>query len=333
MSNKNTKLIIEEDEFNEPKNSITNTKQQRTVNENLGKNITKDHSKIYDEIEKKHGPIKKCTFGLKRGSKTGIKHEGCPDVPIRDFELRYASLTSDNVVIIKNGDGLQGFCRKCSQRRRKSRIDKETFEKKDKTPEEIYELYKIKYETDFKKCSRCEIHKPLLNFNLSIGMECGLHNMCKLCSCEYGSSVGDRWIVYKPDGHYQYNKHTGDEHDDHIFPLSLGGSNEQINHQLISSSENLKKSNAISHFISIENINPQLLSSRYRNCLTEAKDLNDLKIQLSQAVYNDILRRSNLNDNELYDEYKSYCEANNLRRNIKRAVKKFREYCELRINK
>jgi len=164
-------------------------------------------------------------------------------------------------------------------------------------------------------------------------MECGLHNMCKLCSYEYGSSVGDRWIIYMPDGNYKYNKHSKNEHDDHIFPLSLGGSNEKINHQLISSTENLKKSNNILQFISIDKINPELLSSRYRNLLIETSNLNDLKILLNQYVYNDILFRSNLDDTELYNLYKIYCKKNNLRRDIDRAVKKFREYCKLRIDK
>ena len=166
---------------------ILHAQKQRIVNKNLGKNITKDHSTIYDEIEKRIGLTKKCTFGHKRGSKTGITHVGCIDVSVRDFELKGAYITNDTVVI-ERGDGLQGFCRKCSQQRRKARINKETNEKKEKTAEEIYELYKIKYQTDCKKCSRCEIIKQLNEFNLSIGMECGLHNMCKLCSYEYGSN-------------------------------------------------------------------------------------------------------------------------------------------------
>ena len=326
----NTIEFIIEDEEVELDSSTP--KKQRLVNKKLGKNITKDHNIIYDEIEKRFGETKKCTFGHKRGSKTGVKHEGCVDVPIKNFELRGAYI-NENEVIIESGDGLQGFCRKCSQQRRKARIDKEKSEKKDKTPEEIYELYKEKYNTDLKKCSRCEVLKDLSEFNLSIGMECGLHNMCKLCSYEYGSSVGDRWIIYMPDGNYKYNKNSKNEHDDHIFPLSLGGSNEQINHQLLSSAENLQKSNDINHFISIDNINPELLCSRYRNSLSESSDLNDLKIRLNEYVYNDILYRSKLDDTELYNIYKSYCEKNNLRRDINRAVRKFREYCKLRINK
>ena len=315
----------------ETETTIVTPKKQRQVNKNLGKNITKDHNTIYDEIEKNIGPTKRCTFGHTRGSKTGVKHEGCIHVPIRNFELKGAHVI-DNEVKIPSGDGLQGFCKNCSQERRKARLNKEKAEKKDKTPEQIRELYIEKYTTDVKKCSRCNNSKTLYEFNLSIGMECGFHNMCKLCSYEYGSSVGDRWIIYMPDGNYKYNKHSKNEHDDHILPLSLGGSNAAINHQLISSDENLKKSNTISHFISIDKINPELLSLRYRKALTETNDLNDLKIRLTQYVYDDIIFRNNLDDIELYNIYKNYCEKNNLRSNIKRAVIKFREYCKLRLN-
>lgn len=303
--------------------------KQRLVNKNLGKNNTKDRGIIDIEIKKRIGETKICEFGHKRGSATGIKHEGSKDVPIEWFELKDAYVI-DGEVIIK-GDGLQGFCKDCSRRRRKARIEIEKSKKKDKTPEEIREFYKEKYNTDLKKCSRCENFKNVADFNLSIGMECGLHNVCKRCSCEYGSSVGDRRYIYMPDGNYKYNKHSKDLHDDHIFPLSLGGSNEEINHQLIDSNENLKKSNDITYFISIDKINPQLISSRFRKALTESDDLNGLKILLSQYVDDDILVRSNLNDDELHDIYKNYREKYNLRINITRAVKKFREYCKLRF--
>jgi len=308
-------------------------KKQRIVNKSLGKNIIKDHLLLYDEIEKIIGKTKKCTFGHSRGSKTGIKHEGINGLSIRDFELRGAYLTLDGNISIK-GDGLQGFCRICSQRRRKARIENEKNEKLDKTPEEIYDLYKLKYGIDYKICSRCNYKKPLNNFRLSLGMECGLHNICKICSSEYGSSISDRWIIYMPDGNYKYNK-TGlkNMHDDHIFPLSLGGSNEIINHQLISSNDNLKKSNDLSHFINIDNINPELLNIRYRNILKNAVDLNHLKILLNNCIYNELLERSKLNDNELYELYNNYCKSNNLRKNINRAIKKFREYCDIRIIK
>lgn len=305
--------------------------KQRTVNEKLGKNITKDHTEIYNEIEKRFGQTKKCTFGHKRGSKTGVKHEGCIDVKIRDFELK-GSYKSNDKIIIDSGDGLQGFCRKCSSQRRKARLDKEKSEKKDKTQEEIYQLYKDKYNMNLKKCSRCDELLNISEFNISVGMECGLHNMCKLCSYSYGTSLGDRWIIYMPDGNYKYNKHSKNIHDDHIFPLSLGGSNEEINHQLINSIENLQKSNNITHFTSVDKINPELLSVRFRKALQETNDINELKILLNKLVYEDILNRNNMKDDELYDIYKNYCIKNNMRKDVNRAVRKFREYCKLKFS-
>ena len=309
-----------------------NELKQRTVNKELGKNITKDHPEIYDAIEQKIGKTKICNFGHVRGSKTGVKHEGHMDVPIRDFELKGASKNEQTIII--KGDGLQGFCKVCSKRRRKARINKETKEKKNKSTEEIHDIYIKKYNMNTKKCSRCKQDKSLCHFNLSIGMECGLHNMCIICSYEYGASVGDRWIIYMPDGDYKYNKKDKDkdkkEHDDHIFPLSLGGSNEKINHQLLSSIENLEKSNDLTHFVSVQSINPELLSERYRVSLTEANHLNDLKIILNQYIYKELVERSRLSDEALSETYKLYCEKYNLRRDITRAVKKFREYCKLR---
>jgi hypothetical protein len=112
-------------------NNITVFRKQRIVNQHLGKNIIKDHHKIYNEIEKRIGKTKKCTFGHKRGSQTGVKHEGCLDVPIRDFELNGVYIHEDKV-IIKKGDGLQGFCKTCSKQRRKARIYKERCEKQNK---------------------------------------------------------------------------------------------------------------------------------------------------------------------------------------------------------
>ena len=44
-----------------------------------------------------------------------------------------ASINDQNEIIIKNGDGLQGFCKVCSKRRKTARVNKETEEKKNKT--------------------------------------------------------------------------------------------------------------------------------------------------------------------------------------------------------
>lgn len=309
--------------------------KQRNVSKELGKNITQHHQKIYDEIEKRIGKTKKCTFGHKRGSKTGIKHEGPQDVLVRQFELKGVKVI-DGVVIIEKGDGLQGQCKECGRRRRRERIRMEKEEKDGMTSSEVYELYQKKYGLDIKKCSRCKIEKTIYDFNISKTMECGLHNVCNQCSKEYGSSVSNRWIIYMPDGNYKYKKSIDDQknqqHDDHIFPLCLGGSNEEINHQLISSKENLSKSNDINHFLTIDNINPNLLSQRFRYLLKEANDLQHLKIILTKAINDDIMNRNNMNDEQLVEVYRNYCKTNNMRKNIHRAVIKFREYCKLRFD-
>lgn len=305
-------------------------KKQRIVNKVLGKNNIKDHTRIYDAIEERIGKTRKCNFGLVRGSKTGVKHEGCQDVLIRNFDLRCAIINKENEVIIER-DGLQSFCRNCSDKRRIARISQQKDKRQNKTPEEIYALYTQEYNTNVKKCSQCDIYKEIQCFYLSIGMECGLHNVCKVCSYEYGSSIGNRWIIYMPDGNYKYNKQQElEQHDDHIFPLSLGGSNEQLNHQLLSSVDNLKKSNILL-FPSIADINPELITERFRNTLSEANDLFELKSILNQKIHNDILQRSRMPDDELQSLYKEYCKKNNLRKNIQRAIVKFREYCNIRF--
>ena len=127
-------------------------KKQRAVNEKLGKNIIKDHNKIYDEIQKRIGETKKCKFGHTKGSKTGVKHEGCEDVPIRNFELREAYI-SENKVIIERGDGLQGFCRICSQQRRRARM----------TLNNEQETWSIKEEEVSNKTSKESPHKERIN--------------------------------------------------------------------------------------------------------------------------------------------------------------------------
>ena len=195
--------------------------KQRIVSKNLGKNNTKYHMKMYAEIEKRIGKTKKCTFGHIRGSKTGVKHEGSEDVPIREFELMAVFMNQNQEVVIKKGDGLQGFCRDCSKRRRKSRITSEKTQKKDKTRSEIEDMYKEKYKILTKQCSRCHAKKDLNFFALSITMECGFHNICQICSYEYSSSISDRWIIYMPDGHYKCTKTEKNQHDDHIFPSSI----------------------------------------------------------------------------------------------------------------
>lgn len=301
-------------------------KTQRNVSDKLGKNITSEHEKIYSHIESIIGETKKCMFGHIKGSKTGVKHEGEQNVPIRDFELNGCIISETNQVIIKKGDGLQGFCRECSKKRRKIRL--EMSREKNKNG---YDNYEKEYGKITKKCSVCKLEKNVREcFKLSPGMECGIHNVCNKCSKKYGESMGDRLIKYRPDGNFKYKKNKDNLHDDHIFPLAYGGTNEVINHQLISSKENLKKSSSIP-FDDVMNINPLLLCSRWRHILYKAQQdkvsITIFKSRITEAILEEQKFIYSMEDGDIEKIFKDYNNKNNRRVDVKRCVKKFKTYC------
>lgn len=301
--------------------------KQRTVSDKLGKSITSSHEKIYNYIESIIGPTKKCNFGHTRGSKTGVKHEGEINVPIRGFELKGCSINDLNEVVVKDGDGLQGFCRVCSQRRRRKRLD--MCREKNSGG---YETYEKNYGKTTKCCSYCKEEKEVKdNFKLSPGMECGIHNICIECSKTYGESMGDRLIKYRPDGNFKYKKSGKDQHDDHIFPLAFGGTNDAINHQLISSKENLSKSNTI-QFNDVMDINPLLLCERWRHILYQAQleriDITTFKSRMSKAILDEQKTIYAMKDSDIENVYKDYNKRNNRRVQTKRCVEKFKKYCK-----
>ncbi len=302
------------------------SKNQRTVSNNLGKNNTLNHEKIYAYIENKIGKTKKCVFGHKRGSKTGVKHEGEQLVPIRNFETKGCSIDHMGRVIIKGGDGLQGFCINCSKRRRKMRLEMSR-----KKNEGGYDIYEKEYDRITKKCSVCEQDKNVRYcFKLSPGMECGIHNVCNDCSKVYGESMGDRLIKYRPDGNFKYKKTEVNQHDDHIMPLAYGGTNEEINHQLISSSENLSKSSNIP-FNNVMDINPLLLCSRWRPILYTAQrekiSVTLFKSRMSYAIREEQKKIYSMTDDEIKRVFKVYNKTNNRRINVERCVEKIKIYC------
>lgn len=293
--------------------------QRQITSETLGKNNTSNHEEIYKRIEEKIGQYKKCTFGKINGSKTGVKHEGDEDVPIRNFSL----------LLTKGKERLQGQCKDCEKKRRQVRLNTSRNKFENKSFEEISKIYEKEYQKNTKECSNCKIEKKLEMFNLSPGMESGFHNHCKTCSIS--NAVGDRRIIYQPDGSFKYRKkNMKGMHDDHIFPISLGGSDNKENHQLLEASENIKKSNGLSHFKEISDIKPKMLSERYRDSLTKCKTINELKIHLSKRVNEDIEKRNKMNDNELKENYKNYFKKNNLRFNVDRSIEKFRDFCKKR---
>jgi len=297
---------------------------QRKVNTILGRNNTRNHELIYSEIEKRIGAYKICNFGHLKGSKTGVKHEGEKQVPIRCFELKGVTISETNQLTIKAGDGLQGFCRDCSKRRRRVRLTQAR-----EANEGGYDTYVSKYGKETYECSVCKEEKDVrLNFGLSPGMECGIHNVCKSCSKKYGESMGDRSIKYRPDGNFKYNKAAlTDMHDDHIFPLAYGGTNEEINHQLLSSTENLSKGSTIP-FTDITTISPLLLCERWRNILIQSQvekiPITILKGRLSTAILNEQLYLNSQSDENLTVYFSDYNQKWNYRKNVIRCVEKFR---------
>uniref|UniRef100_A0A6C0LSS9 Uncharacterized protein n=1 Tax=viral metagenome TaxID=1070528 RepID=A0A6C0LSS9_9ZZZZ len=296
---------------------------QRKIKGLLGVVNTRHHELLYTEIERKIGSHKTCNFGHIRGSKTGIKHEGDKILPIRNFELKSANMTSLGEFDIK-GCGLQGFCRTCSSRRRRVRIEQSRDINKGG-----YDVYIKRYGKHTRICSVCKEEKNIYCFKLSPGMESGIHNVCNVCSKKYGESVGDRIIKYRPDGRFAYKKTADDQHDDHIFPLCYGGTNKEINHQLISSTENLTKSNTIP-FDNIIDINSDLLCQRWLPILTQAKseDISVmlLKARLVKAIRDEQEDLISKTDDQIESVFVEYNKVNNYRRDTKRCVIKFRTF-------
>lgn len=306
---------------------VLTSKKQRNVSENLGKNHTANHEKIYSYIEENFGKTKKCTFGHKRGSITGVKHEGEQKLPIINFETKGCKIDHNTgEVSIESGDGLQGFCRNCSKRRRKKRL--EMAREKNKGG---YDTYINEYGST-KKCSQCKEDKCVwVHFKLSPGMECGIHNICNECTKKYGESMGDRLIKYRPDGNFKYAKSEKDQHDDHIMPLAYGGTNEEINHQIISSRENLSKSSSIP-FENVMDINPLMLCSRWRPILYTAREekisITMFKSRISDAILEEQKKIYSMTDGEIETIFEQYNKNNNRRVGVKRCAEKFKTYCK-----
>jgi len=303
---------------------------QRKVSKNLGRNNTHDHERIYNHIETIIGKTKECNFGHVRGSNTGVKHEGEPKVPIREFETKGVSVSDSGDVIIKKGDGLQGFCKICSKRRRRKRLEMSKEKNKDG-----YKAYEKNYNKTTKVCSQCKQDEPMTNFNLSPGMECGLHNVCKKCSKEYGESVGDRFIKYRPDGKYTYKKTAINQHDDHHMPLAFGGTNEKVNHRLIPKEDNLSKSSNIP-YNDVNDIPEELLCERWRPILKNVKEekggcgeesITLFKSRISAARLEENKIIFAMEDSKIEDVFKKYNKKYNYRKNTKRCVDKFKQYC------
>ena len=182
-----------------------------------------------------------------------------------------------------------------------------------------YDNYEIEYSKITKECSKCKQNLNVREcFKLSPGMECGIHNICNDCCKKYGESMGDRLIKYRPDGNFTYKKTKKDQHDDHIMPLAYGGTNKEINHQLIS--EN------------VSDIPLALMCERWKpilqEAITEKISITDFKSRISYAILKEQKKTYNSTDEEIESEFNEYKISNNRKINTKRSVEKFKTFCK-----
>ena len=326
-----------------PHQDIFMAKQRKT--RNLGINRSKYKEQIYQYIENGLGIKEKlCSRGTsKKINKYGVVHEGKNPLPIRNFNMDDAYVNSNGKVVIGSGDGLQPYCISCERKYRAGRLNKNRNKFSGMRPEEIYNYYKRNYK-NLKKCSRCEKEKRPEEFPISRGMETGLHNVCKECSKAYSESVGERWIIYSPDGHEVLDITDTDSCQicntnenltkDHIWPLSKGGTDNKENLQVLCSKHNGSKSDTVT-ITSVHEVKKEMICERYQEILNRAQRENwtvgRFELEISKAVKNFILWKRSLSDEKLKEFFESEKTRNNRKHSSEHAVRKFRQYCNKAI--
>lgn len=316
--------------------------KQRTTR-NLGLNRSRDKEKIYRFIEANFGKTKYCSRGSsKLKSKYDLVHVGSNPLPIREFNLQAAFVDSRGRVIIR-GSGLQPYCIACERKYRRGRLNKwlEIYSKM--TDLEVRNSY-IKNYGPTARCSRCSKSKSPEEFGISRRMDRGLHNVCLECSKLYHESVGNRWIIFSPDGRNDVSLKSAKcvlcnskkrLHKDHIWPLSKGGTDYPENIQILCGTHNLSKSDTILGINSIKQVKQKMISKRYWLILNRAKAHNwaipKFELAVTKKVREFLIWKKNLNDKDLSEFFKNEKARSNRKHSIERAVRKFREYAKTAI--
>lgn len=314
------------------------------VTKNLGLNRSADKERIYRYIETKLGIKKKlCSRGTAgRKSKYGFSHVGENPLPIRNFSLQYAYIDSKGRAQVKK-DGLQTYCLKCERAYRRGRLNKWYAVYSKMTDKEVYANYKRNYGSTA-HCSRCGKDKKPEDFSISRRMDKGLHNVCMECSRSYSEAVGNRWIIYSPDGRNDVSLKNGQckicgskksPHKDHIWPLSKGGSDFKENIQILCNKHNLSKSDSIVGISSLHQMRKEMLSHRYhslfKKALTKNWSVSKFESEISKEVRKLLLKKKGMTDNELQAFFQNEKVRNNRKHSIERAVRKFRNFQDTAI--